>query len=416
MTQGALAGVTRIPAGPPRDPAQCRAVRFTVALLMVSLVLQRLALSLGSSSVSLTLPAGLGLIAFGLLRGTLMLHRIRLLAYLALVGLVLLGFAWRATGAAGAATPSVPSMLQFLLLSAAGAVSFAEPVGQKIFFRAVNQCFLLIAVAGLLQFAAQFAGLRLFSFTGILPDGMLFEQGYNLQIPAGIGDLLKSNGFFLVEPSVFSQIMALGLMIEGLTTRRPRNLALFGAGLMVSFSGTGWIVLGAFVLAAPFRLGVRGLGLAAAMVVAVAGAAGLLVLLAPDISAAFANRLDEVLRPGTSGHMRFVTPYWLLGHVIGLDPASVLVGIGSGMAERQTLAYEYDVNTPVKVAVEFGLPALLAYLVLFTWARRTAVQGALLVPVMVLFLFTGGYQQFPPIVFIVLLLSVTARLRPDPPS
>jgi hypothetical protein len=86
------------------------------------------------------------------------------------------------------------------------------------------------------------------------------------------------------------------------------------------------------------------------------------------------------------------------------------------MAERQTLTYAYDVNTPVKIAVEYGLPALLAYLMVFTWAARTAVQGALLVPILVLFLFTGGYQQFPPIVFIVLLLTVIARLRPDPKS
>ncbi len=316
---------------------------------------------------------------------------------------MLLGFAWRSAGVVGAGMPSALSMLQFLLLSAAGVVSFAQPVGQARFFRAVNQCFLLIAVAGLLQFAAQFVGLRVFSFAGLLPDWLLFEQGYNLQIPAGIGDLLKSNGCFLVEPSVFSQMMTLGLMIEGLTTRRPRNLVLFAAGLLVTFSGTGWIVLAAFVVAAPFRLGGSGLGVAA----------GLLVLLAPDITAAFAGRLDEVMRPGTSGHMRFVTPYWLLGDVIGADPAAALVGIGSGIAERQTLAYDYDVNTPVKISVEYGLPALFAYLALFTWSSRTAVQGALLVPVMVLFLFTGGYQQFPPIVFVVLLLTVTARLKQE---
>ena len=386
------------------------ALGFTVALLAVSLLLQRLALPLGGGGISLTLPLGLGLIGFGVMRGTLTLHRGRLLAFLALVALVLLGFAWRAAGAAG---PSLPSMLQFLLLSAAAVVSFAQPIGQRRFFRTVNQCLLLIAAAGLLQFAAQFIGLRLFSFAGLLPDWLLFEQGYNLQIPAGIGDLLKSNGFFLVEPSVFSQMMALGLMIEGLTTRRLRNLAMFAAGLLVSFSGTGWLVLAAFVVAVPFRLGVRGLGLAVALVVVAAGAAGLLILLAPDIAAAFAGRLDEVLRPGTSGHLRFVTPFWMLSDVIAADPAAALVGIGGGLAERQTLAYEYDVNTPVKIAVEYGLPALFAYLLLFTWAARTKVQSALLVPVLVLFLFTGGYQQFPPIVFVVLLLTVMARLKQE---
>ncbi len=396
------------PASEQRD-----AIRFTASLLLISLLLQRFALPLGGASVSLVLPAGLGLIGYHLLRGTLTLHRGRLLAYLALIALVLLGFAWRAAGAAGAATPSIASMLQFLLLTATGIVTFAQPVGQARFFRTVNRCLLVAAIAGLLQFAAQFAGLRVFSFAGFLPDWLLFEQGYNLQIPSGIGDLFKSNGFFLVEPSVYSQMMALGLMIEGLTTRKPRTLALFAAGLLLSFSGTGWIVLGAFLLAAPFCLGGRGLALAAAMAILAAGAAGIVILFAPDIAQAFAVRLDEVTNPGTSGHMRFVTPFWLLGDVIATDPSAALVGIGAGMAERQTLPYEYDVNTPVKIAVEYGLPALIAYLSLFTMAARTAIQGALFVPVMVLFLFTGGYQQFPPIVFIVLLLTSIARLRPD---
>jgi len=52
-----------------------------------------------------------------------------------------------------------------------------------------------------------------------------------LRISVGVGDLLKANGFFLIEPSVFSQFMALALIIELLTTRRPRHMLLFIAAL-----------------------------------------------------------------------------------------------------------------------------------------------------------------------------------------
>jgi hypothetical protein len=407
--------MTGAPAAPQALPAAAapahRALRFGVTLLLMSLLLQRFALPLGGAAVSVVGPLGLGLMAMALAQGTLVLHQGRLLAWLALAALVVLGLAWRAsdTGLA-AATPSLSSLLQFLALSAAAVVTFAEPVDEARFFRAVNACFAVVALAGIVQFAAQAAGVSVFSFTGLLPDWMLFEAGYNLQIPSGIGDLLKSNGFFLVEPSVFSQMMALALIIEVLTARRLRHLAIFAAGLLLSVSGTGWIVIAAFILAAPFGLGLRGLALAAAIVVLVAGVAGGLVLLAPDIADAFAGRIDEVLRPGTSGHMRFVTPLWLLSDMIGGDPTAALLGIGPGAAERLTLAYDYDVNTPVKVAVEYGLPALLAYLLLFTLGQRTPTQGAILVPALVLFMVTGGYQQFPPMIFVTLLLISIPRL------
>jgi hypothetical protein len=64
----------------------------------------------------------------------------------------------------------------------------------------------------------------------------------------------------------------------------------------------------------------------------------------------------------------------------------------------------------VKVAVEYGLPALLAYLLLFTLGQRTPTQGAILVPALVLFMVTGGYQQFPPMIFVTLLLISIPRL------
>ena len=125
---------------------------------------------------------------------------------------------------------------------------------------------LLVAIAGILQFAAQFAGLGLFAFKGLLPGSILFEAGYNLEIPIGVGNLLKSNGFVLVEPSVMSQLMSLGLIIEALGCRRAGYLAAFTAGLLLSFSGTGWIVLGAFVIGVAFVMGGRGLLIAGGVV------------------------------------------------------------------------------------------------------------------------------------------------------
>ncbi len=388
------------------------ALRFTILVLAACLFLQRFALPLGAEGISLAGPIGVALALFGLAQGTLRLHRGRLALYLTLLGLVAIGGVWEALHPNHFGIPPIwRSLAQFLVLTSFATLAFTEPLDEAIFFRAINRLLAIIAIAGILQFVAQFAGLRLFSFVGLLPDRLLYEYGYNVVIPVGIGDVLKSNGVFLMEPSVFSQFMALGLIIEVLSARRVASLALFAIGLLLSFSGTGWIVLAAFGLTAFLGLGRRGavIGLGALLILAIGFAA--MMVLAPDFAAALSDRLTEFQTPGTSAHLRFITPVWLVADVLAREPSALLVGIGAGASERLTLPYLFNVDTPIKILVEYGLPALLAYVALFFRAERTRNQAALLVPVLVLFFFTGGYQQFPPVLFPVLLIVLVARLR-----
>jgi hypothetical protein len=327
--------LTTVPDAARNDALPRQALQFTTVVMALSLFLQRFGLPFGGASVSLVGPLGLAAFGYFLMRGTLVLDRRRVILYLALLALALLGLAWRATGLGWTgAEASTNSLLQFLLLSSVAVTCFARKVDEQAFFRTVNRLLLIVAIAGLLQFAAQFVGLRLFAFTGLLPDSMLFEQGYHLAIPVGVGELLKSNGFFLVEPSVFSQLMALALIMELLALRRPLHLAAFAAGLLLAFSGTGWIVIAAFVATAPLRIGRRGLVMAVGVVILLAALAALAAVLAPDAMAAFQQRIGEISTPGTSGHMRFVTPFWLLGDVLAGTPSAGLIGIGAGVSER----------------------------------------------------------------------------------
>ncbi len=386
---------------------------FTTALLAGCLFLQRFGLPLGGQSISLVGPIGMGLAAWGLMRGTLALHRARLAIYLVLVALVVLGAAWEAVHPNHFNVPPIwPSLAQFLVLTSFATLSFAHAVDEAAFFRAVNRLLVIIAIAGIVQFVAQFAGIRVFAFSDFLPERFLYESGWNLKILVGIGETLKANGFFLVEPSVFSQVMAIGIIIEVLSTRRLAVLALFAAGLLLSFSGTGWIVLVGFGVTAFVGLGRRGAVIGLGALLMLVFAFGAMMVLAPDFAAAFSDRLAEFQTPGTSAHMRFITPFWLLQDVVAREPSALLVGIGAGASERLTLPYLYDVNTPVKIVLEYGVPALVAYVALFVTGARSRNQGALLVPALLWFFVTGGYQQFPPVLFFVLLLIAVARLRP----
>jgi hypothetical protein len=390
-----------------------RALAFTAAIMATSLLLQRFALPAGGKNLSIVGPIGLALGAVGLLRGVLAFDRGRLAAFLALTGWAALGVAWSTLEPGSFGTsPNLRSLAQFLLVSGFATLTFARPVDERRFFATVNKWFAVIAVAGLLQFALQLVGVRVFAFSPFLPHQIMFEAGYNLTIPIGVASLYKSNGFFLVEPSVFSQVMAVALIVEVLAFRRARFLALFVAALLVSFSGTGWIVLASFIAAATLSLGRRGLVVAAATAALLGLAVGAAALLAPSFVGAVSGRFHEISQIGTSGHMRFVTPFWLAHDVLQRDPAAALLGMGAGASEQVMMPYEYDVNTPVKVALEYGFPALLAYLLLLVLGRKTAVQRALVVPGVVLLLFAGGYQQFPAMLFPILLIISVARLAP----
>ena len=135
-------------------------------------------------------------------------------------------------------------------------------------------------------------------------------------------------------------------------------------------------------------------------------------LLSPDVAAVFASRFGEINEAGTSGNLRFVTPYQALNAVWSHESWAWLVGIGAGASEHLDLPFLYTVNTPSKIALDFGIPAVVIYVALIMRAERTSLQNALVVPAMVLLMFTGGYQQFAPVLFPIFLLLCVARLRP----
>jgi hypothetical protein len=396
----------------PRENARA-AGWFAASILVASLFLQRFAIPFGALGIGIVGPLGLLLAVGALYRGALVFDRARLALFAGLTSWLVIGMAHQAMTPNGyRVAPVTNSLLQFLLLTGFSTLSFAEPVEELAFYRGAANILSAIAIAGIAQFALQFVGLGLFSFTGLLPDNLLFESMYNLQIPVGIGDALKSNGFFLLEPSIFSQAMAMGTILEILAARRPWVLAVFIGGLVLSFSGTGWIVLGSFLISVGLRLGGRGMLIGVCATVGLLLIAILLMLFVPEAASVFGDRVAEFSQPGTSGNMRFATPFTVLHDVLAHEDWAWLFGVGAGVSEKLDLAYEYDVNTPIKIIMEFGIPGLLLYFSLFIKAARTQLQSAMLVPALVLIIFAGGYQEFAPVLFPIFLLICVARLRP----
>ena len=386
---------------------------FTWGTLFCCLALQRLAVPAAGLKVSLATPLVLGLALWGLASGTLVIERRRMALYCGLCAVAMFSVATQVSlPLAMAPRMSTTSLAYWLGITAFAVLRFRHSVSETAFFRLVSLALAALAVAGLLQFALQFVGIGLFSFAGIVPDQFLIEEQYKVVIPIDRG-LNKSNGFFLVEPSVFSQFMALAVVIEALYLRRAAYLVLFFAALLLSMSGTGWMVLGSYIAVLAISAGRRGLLGAILLAAGCALAFTALSFVAPDFADMMSGRMYEFTLPGTSGHERFVTPFMALQDLFNAAPWVSVTGIGPGASEQLMVPYIYHLNTPVKVLMEYGVFGLTLYLALLTWGTRPKRQSTLLVPLMALLLLTGGYHQFSPILFAVLLIGTVAYVRED---
>ena len=103
-----------------------------------------------------------------------------------------------------------------------------------------------IAAAGIVQWAVQFIGIRIFSFMVTVPalKPVLVEPQFNFNPILHYGStILRSNGFFLLEPSMFSQTLVIAVVIDYFILGRVKYLPLYLVAYMLSFSGTGALSL-----------------------------------------------------------------------------------------------------------------------------------------------------------------------------
>ena len=392
------------------------ALFFSGALFACAIVFQRFGRVFSTTYLDAVTPIGLALVGIFVLRGTLVFNRRRLMIFGILCSLTMVGAVIGALGPdAVGGTPSINSLAQFLLLTSIGTLTFSQAVAERAFFRVVNRWIAVVAIAGVIEFSLQFIDVNLFTFSDFLPRTILVEQFWHVVIPIGDTRFFKSNGFFLLEPSLFSQYTALGLLIEMLVLRRIHYLCLFGAGLIISVSGTGWLMILGFIVTAVISLGGRGLLLGLATTAVGAMALGGLALVDPDIFHFLMSRTDEFTVPGSSGHLRFVTPWWLALDILNQAPGVILYGLGAGVSEHpgRSVPYDYNLNSIVKLLLEFGAPALISFLALFFTVRRTPAQKALVAPIMVWLLWDGTNVEIPFILLPSLLLLVIADLRAD---
>jgi hypothetical protein len=266
-------------------------------------------------------------------------------------------------------------------------------------------------LCGALQFAVQFGfgAEAMFPFDLVLPDS-LFIKGFNLRIPVAPGaPILKSTGLWFLEPSHFSQISALSLIIEALFFRRLVWLASFAAGVFLSFSGTGimlLLVIAPLILLRRQNFALLALGLFAGIIVLTAGEA-LFV-------SAFTDRIQSFSNTQSSAYARFVAPVVLFLDMVHTGGVHLLFGYGAGTMDVVTGSTDFESHDTswIKLVHEYGIVGAAAFLSFYVPALvKRAPSPLLAAAFLVEFLFLGGYLLSPYIQIITVVLGVWPRLQ-----
>ncbi|MGC3981970.1 MAG: hypothetical protein QM808_11965 [Steroidobacteraceae bacterium] len=236
----------------------------------------------------------------------------------------------------------------------------------------------------------------LFPIDSFIPEQFLI-QNFNEVAPLEYGStVIRANGVFMMEPSYLSQLLAVAIIVELVTRNRWWLWSLYGIAMLVSYSGTGFMVLGLCVPVV--LLTQQRWGLLVAMVVG-----GLLFgVIVENFGQylyldTFMARTGEFNSTGSSGFARFVGGFYLFDQFLWDQPLRALIGTGAGtFKEYAPLAHFPVAEMPLfKMVLEFGLlGALLYFSFLFFCLSSSALPGPVALAVGATFLLNGLYVPF----------------------
>ncbi len=364
-----------------------------LGLLFAATFLQKTAIPIGSVQIFLGVPLILGLMAYGFITRRLELRKDNLLLYLLMVGILAL------TQILGAHSFSIASILLLIIIHSPYAFGLKSgstlPGLQFLYFQRIM---VVIALAGIVQYLAQFiiGGSAAF-FLDTMPMQNIIMQGYNPVIPLSYGStIFKSNGFFMQEPSNFSQLLAVAIIVEIVYFKNWKRIILFVGALALTFSGTGLIILFALVpiYLAQHRkfiiLGILLLGVITAPI------------WAPIVGIEkTVNRAGEVTDTRSSGYARFASIIPTLNTYIIPQMNTFLFGLGAGsiIDTFSSTTADYERHNPSwgKLVFEYGIIGSVAYFIfiIFAFCKGSGtpyVKVALLIQLMLL-----GEYILPPV-------------------
>jgi hypothetical protein len=344
----------------------------------------------GAMGLALVTPLLLLVAVGGFVSGLMVLHLRRALAFALMIGTLLLLQVFAADGF------SLGSMA--LLIVAHLPYVFQQRRSERPrdeILRYFQQLAMVIAVLGIAQYCLQFLlGPALsFPIENLVP-GDLTVAKYNKEAILHYGsEVRRANGVFMIEPSLFSQLMAIGLVTELVTRKRLACMAVLATAMLVSYSGTGLMLLAVCLVfegVAQRRWAI----LAASAVLGVLIVALGIVADVPMITN-LVHRSSEFGSANSSGAQRFVGGFTLFEEMLWPEPLRAFFGYGAGSLVG------YAAKSPTRLAemflfkavFEYGLVGAGAYFgflgyCIFTAAAPRVLRVAVCVAIMIGGMFT----------------------------
>jgi hypothetical protein len=368
-------------------------------ILLSAVLLQSVAIPVATHQIQVVLPVGLA---------SLLLLLITKRAYLNLT--IVLAFAFMACSIIvstianlDSAYISYLSAIYFFILYLPFSIKSKTRPSDMIFILRTFQRFVALAsILAVAQFISQILFHFYFDIKSFIPPEY-FLNGYNTTYKAPVLDIYKSNGYFFLEPSFLSQFCAMAIIFELLYFRRIAYVTLYFIALVLSFSGTGILLI---LLVSPmlikrvFWLFKKHLPQAVAFL---AFSSISLIYVLPSYLVRIQNQSQIA---DNSLSVRWIYPVLALQHMRGLH---IIYGFGPGSESRFPLPYFANFTAPFSVVFQYGLVGVACYLLfVFLFFKNFAKMPfsvtfnlSVLIPYLIL---SGALLQ-PFSIFIILALA-----------
>ncbi|HVK52616.1 MAG TPA: hypothetical protein VM469_12865 [Pseudoxanthomonas sp.] len=364
---------------------------------------------LGAAGISIAIPAMLAMVCIALVFQRLVLEPKVAAAYLFVLGSL---FAMQSMADS---RYSLLSLILLALLHLPYVFRMVQPPSYIRVIRFVQAVGLTVAVLGIFQYTLQFVVSARFVFPleNFVPDSFIVSL-FNQQAPVAYGaTIYRANGMVMVEPSVFSQLMAICILIELISKRRWWYFAIALLAMVMSYSGTGMLLLVATLVVFAVERGKIGL------VTVVFAGAFLLAALGSvfqdiPILGHMISRLGEFSSTGSSGFARFVGGYYMFDEFLWPSPVRTLIGYGAGTFKFYMAAATYPVSEMAifKVVFEFGLLGAVLYFGLLVYCfGRSSAPLVLKVGLAICLILSGNYFPFAHALAFVLLVWTESDQR-----
>lgn len=268
----------------------------------------------------------------------------------------------------------------------------------------------VLALLGIAQYGLQFVVGAHYAFPieNLVPKEFVV-QGFNMQAPIAYGSgIFRTNGIFFAEPSFFSQFMAIAIVVELLGRNRPLQIALFASALLLTYSGTGLVIL---AVCGPLLLMTRRRGRLIWLVLwglLLAAALGSTLELDKLIA-----RIGEFSSMRSSAYARFLNGFQVFDLYLWPHPLKALFGYGAGQFPLYAGSMPFPVAemTLFKMVFEYGLIGAALYFAFIVYCLfRSKAPAIACLAVALSLLLNGPFVPF----FHGLALSLLVWTAPAP--